>query len=148
MGYTHYWQQKRDLTRDEWATLTEGAMALVTGCILHGIAICAEYDQPNDIATIDGDKIRFNGQGDDGHETFIIHWIERHKDKHRAPLPFSGEYEGYYKLVETWGHAYRKFGSFSPGSSRETCARKRLARVWQQFGANAEAPELFAPIRA
>lgn len=243
MGYTHYWTQKRDMTREEWAELVEGAMSIAAGAILSGVAICREYTEPMQLADMDGNRICFNGSGDDGHETFLltrkrdkenwnfcktarkpyddvvtailayldsIHgdkwvitsdgrtadwargveiarkawpakanqtqaprdvietdryaryydrdkhyqvacshdgrlWVERHSDKFRAPLPFADE-RGYNELVASWGRAYRKYGSFN--GDAETCAKKRLARVWKLFGANAEAPEFFAPIRA
>ena len=38
-----------------------------------GINIAYEYDQPNDAPSFTNFYVRFNGIGDEGHETFLIH---------------------------------------------------------------------------
>lgn len=74
MGYTHYWTQVRDFTRDEWPEITG-----------HISAILADAEENLDVLFANGagdsgtrpdfeaDTIMFNGSGDNGHETFAIY---------------------------------------------------------------------------
>ena len=255
MGYTHYWTQKRDMTRADWNELTEGAHAVIGACLLHGIALVHGDESLPDPATIDAQMIAFNGLGEGAHEHFIISrkrpaleswqdksqrgkdfcktaqkpydiavaailayldsihgdkwivssdgngtdweagvelarkawpnkanqitapravrehdryaryydhgdayqialahsgglYIERHRDKRRALLPFA-DASAYADIVKAWGHAYRKSGSFR-GDEYDACTNRRLSRVWAQYATpdRIEAPEIFAPLRA
>lgn len=71
MGYTHYWTapSQRD---DQWKKLTILARMI---CRIAqddmGIALSEDYDV-NRIPVINDEEIRFNGYGDEGHETFMF----------------------------------------------------------------------------
>lgn len=71
MGYTHYWNSV-DFTPEEW----EGVMADVVKILDHASLrdlVCQEWDQADHAPLVNRDLIRFNGKGDDGHETFLYH---------------------------------------------------------------------------
>ena len=71
MGYTHYWRQQRDFTDTEWQELTRLAK-LITADGADVIFRDEITVPPSDEFNIDGEEIRFNGLGEDGHETFLI----------------------------------------------------------------------------
>jgi hypothetical protein len=81
MGYTHYWTQLRDFTGDEWDELCRD-VRLILKDVQHvqGVALAAEWDEAGTQPEVTGDKIRFNGIGDDGHETFYIERVRRLED--------------------------------------------------------------------
>jgi len=86
MGYTHYWRQQRDFTETEWQELTR-----LTKLILADFLNLQLYSELN----INKEEIRFNGKGDDGHETFLI------TKKKRAKADYEEQ------------HAYDKKGAFN-----------------------------------
>ena len=86
MGYTHYWRQQRDFTETEWQELTR-----LTKLILADFLKLQLYSELN----INKEEIRFNGKGDDGHETFLI------TKKKRAKADYEEQ------------HAYDKKGAFN-----------------------------------
>ena len=75
MGYTHYVSVKTDDNVTEDKIVAGYAAALPT---LQDIAhrykdiLCFEYDDVNTPAEVTLDRIRFNGKGEDGHETFFF----------------------------------------------------------------------------
>ncbi len=72
MGYTHYWSMSRDFTDKEWRDITVAARRIVNYAqSARGIALSKEYDI-NRIPVIGSAQIRFNGYGDEGHETFHL----------------------------------------------------------------------------
>jgi hypothetical protein len=71
MGYTHYFPQQRGFSRQEWVAISLAAEEIIR---VGDVPICAEYDEPATRPRIGPDLIAFNGEGDDGHETF---WLER-----------------------------------------------------------------------
>lgn len=72
MGYTHYWEQTRDLDPEEWKVFTDGVENLVTLVNRDGPVLVYEYDEPEKPPVVNKDMVRFNGNGDDGHETFLV----------------------------------------------------------------------------
>ena len=68
MGYTHYWNTKRDFTTEEWTELQRLAERLFEnyGYLLAGWNGEGEPE-------CDGEDIRFNGIGHQSHETMHIH---------------------------------------------------------------------------
>jgi len=86
MGYTHYWRQQRDFTETEWQELTR-----LTKLILADFLKLQLYSELN----INKEEIRFNGIGEDGHETFLI------TKKKRAKADYEEQ------------HAYDKKGAFN-----------------------------------
>lgn len=76
MGYTHYWTNKQH-TDDQWSAICSDAHQLVRLAVSKGaggipIPIAEEYDQLDSPPVINDKEIRFNGVGDDGHETMLI----------------------------------------------------------------------------
>ena len=68
MGYTHYFDQVRSFTDDEWSKITERAKD-----ILSQEKNIIDHDPKSDQKlTIDDEVIRFNGIGDESHETFFL----------------------------------------------------------------------------
>jgi hypothetical protein len=79
MGYTHYWKQARDIDIGEWVAITTIARTITRIAQDDwGIALSEDLDF-NRIPVINEDEIRFNGYGDEGHETFVI-TREAHED--------------------------------------------------------------------
>lgn len=72
MGYTHYWRINESLTVGQWAAICERARDILNMAGAIGIPTVHEYDEPNLGPEINAQRIRFNGLGDDGHETFIL----------------------------------------------------------------------------
>lgn len=85
MGYTHYFTQTRDYTPDEWAGVCEDISTLLRFSInAQGIPIGnASGDRPSK-PEIGPERIRFNGMGDDAHETFVVNRI-RTLDEWQSP---------------------------------------------------------------
>jgi len=71
MGYTHYWNNA-EFTTKQWDALSKDATALFGHCKMEGILLAEEYDKPNTPPHIGMECILFNGQGDEGHETFML----------------------------------------------------------------------------
>lgn len=69
MGYTHYWGQRKTVPLSDWADFSEGAARVFE---LAGVALAFEYDETETPPVADAGLVRFNGCGDDGHETFYI----------------------------------------------------------------------------
>lgn len=73
MGYTHYWNQKRAFTVDEWrdmsADLTE-ILSYVENML--GVPLADGNGEAGTRPAFTADSILFNGIGDDAHETFIV----------------------------------------------------------------------------
>jgi len=61
MGYTHYWRSQKRFTDNEWNTLREKVKKVLDA-----------YGELVTPPLVDSEVIRFNGIGDDGHETFLL----------------------------------------------------------------------------
>ena len=74
MGYTHYWSMSNDFTPAEWQLICGAARNVITKFNDFGnsVKLAREYDDISTPAEITDEHIRFNGLGDDGHETFLI----------------------------------------------------------------------------
>lgn len=76
MGYTHYWDQKRNFTREEWETVAADLRAIITYAQHEcGIALGDGGGEPGTSPQISDDVVIFNGIGDDSHETLIINRV-------------------------------------------------------------------------
>lgn len=76
MGYTHYFPNKKRVTREVWAEVTNAFTKAFnsfpkTTPSGESLVLQYEYDE-NSPVVIDKEMIRFNGAGDDGHETFLL----------------------------------------------------------------------------
>lgn len=68
MGYTHYWTLPATHART-FANLARLAKA---AWVASPIRVAFEYDQPDKQPVFNSKRIRFNGVGDNGHETFSL----------------------------------------------------------------------------
>lgn len=71
MGYTHYWHIKADFTKLQWSTIIQDIKKIYESP-LGEQCLAYEYNQPHRPPIADEKLIRFNGKGDEGHETFYI----------------------------------------------------------------------------
>ncbi len=74
MGYTHYWGDHPNgpsFSDNEWSSLQETARRIVRESVTAAIALQWESDQER-APQIDDEVIRFNGVGQNGHETFFL----------------------------------------------------------------------------
>lgn len=86
MGFTHYFTQKRDFTETEWRAVRLAARRILDAC--QDIALVYEYDCANRPPLVDDEQIRFNGAGDEGHETFLV-------TRKTPPLAYPGATSGF-----------------------------------------------------
>lgn len=71
MGYTIFYTQVGAApTETEWAQITKAAEAVVEK---YKDILCADFEDPESAPIVDENMIFFNGKGDDGHETFMLH---------------------------------------------------------------------------
>ncbi len=71
MGYTSYWRGNRCNEQDEKGYHL--ALPLIQKILeRHKDIVCYEHDQPDRPPIADIQEIRFNGKGEDGHETFCF----------------------------------------------------------------------------
>jgi hypothetical protein len=81
MGYTHYWTQSRDFTREEWTQIREDMQALLKDVQhVQGIPLANGAGDPGTSPEITEEKIWFNGVGGDSHETFCLNRVRPPKD--------------------------------------------------------------------
>ena len=74
MGYTHYWYVPKAVEKKDWSRAIDCIKDIVKR---HGDILAFEYDQPKRKPVVSVKKgIRFNGRGDDGHETFAIFVVD------------------------------------------------------------------------
>jgi hypothetical protein len=71
VGYTHYWYQSENFSQDEWEKIAMDTMKALDFCEKSGVEMTSDYDSPEK-AEVNDDRIRFNGVGNLGHETFIL----------------------------------------------------------------------------
>lgn len=71
MGYTHYWYRDEKLDKEKFAKASKDCKLVTDYLRTKGIQIQFESDEP-DPPVFDDNLIRFNGQEDEGHETFYI----------------------------------------------------------------------------
>jgi hypothetical protein len=75
MGYTHYFDTNEKITKEKWDNFTSAVKKLVDGCTL----IQKEYNDSKK-PVVNSKEVRFNGIGEDGHETFYITRISKIPD--------------------------------------------------------------------
>jgi hypothetical protein len=66
MGYTHYWNNSKQITPD----LVDATTKILAKAKERGIPLAYEYDLPDAPPVVSEIEIRFNGLLQDGHETF------------------------------------------------------------------------------
>lgn len=69
MGYTHYWNQPRDLTPAEMTEISDTVAKLIKGA--KGVKICGGLGEGK--PTLDAEQVWLNGKGPDlDYETFVV----------------------------------------------------------------------------
>lgn len=71
MGYTHYFQQGREVTDKEWGGIMADAACILQAAQDSGILLQRGYDDSRK-PKVSLDVIQFNGFGDNGHEDFYL----------------------------------------------------------------------------
>ena len=69
MGYTHYWKNTDTIDDSTWEAITTAAQKIIDES---EVRLAWEHDEPSRAVEINATTIRFNGVGEDGHETFLI----------------------------------------------------------------------------
>lgn len=69
MGYTHYWRQPLGIPAAAWALIQADAAKLIAAS---PVKLAFDYDETDKAPACSAEEIRFNGLGDDGHETFML----------------------------------------------------------------------------
>ena len=98
MGYTHYWRQLRDFTDTEWQELMR-LTKLITASSGRDI-ILSEFN-------INNEEIRFNGYGEEGHETFLITKKKRAKRDYEEQEAY--DRQGAFEFCKTAHKPYDKY---------------------------------------
>ena len=68
MGYTQYYYKKPKLNKKTWDIFTTDVIQVLEG----DPTIAWEHDQPSRLPQVDSKVVRFNGIGEQGHETFYF----------------------------------------------------------------------------
>ena len=68
IGYTHYWRRNKDISPETWAKIKDDVSYILNHQMNRGLSDIGDPDE----CMITDDVIRFNGRGDDGHETFLV----------------------------------------------------------------------------
>lgn len=83
MGYTHYWNQGRNLTKAEWLTVATDVRAILTYAQHEcDIALAGPMGEGGTAPEVNDKHISINGVGDDCHETFFINRVIRKKPRY------------------------------------------------------------------
>jgi len=83
MGYTHYWTQTRDFTREEWSQVREDMKALLKDVQhVQGIPLANGMGELGTSPEITDKKVWFNGAGDGSCETFCLYRVRPPKEAH------------------------------------------------------------------
>ena len=84
MGYTHYWRKDPELPAKSWAAFTKDVTRLVQ-FVKDDVGIPLNWESDDKRApAITSDLVRFNGVGEDGHETFFFKREASKEDTARA----------------------------------------------------------------
>lgn len=74
MGYTHYFvnDSHQKLSPEAFNLFSAECKRLHDAAAKQGIKVCRERNDESTPAIFNGNEVRFNGVGEDGHETFLI----------------------------------------------------------------------------
>ena len=103
MGYTHYWRQLRDFTDTEWNELARLTRLITEGWPARNLTATLDPAEFN----IDNEEIRFNGIGEDGHETFILTKKKRAKMDYEEQEAY--DIQGAFEFCKTAQKPYDKY---------------------------------------
>lgn len=93
MGYTHYSSRPKTLPVRKFRAAASDCRTVVEAlCNEKGFKLQREYDDPSP-PVFDQSNIRFNGEGDNGHETFSIDRVYRTYPEQSKPARGEGWFE-------------------------------------------------------
>ena len=72
MGYTHFFQQQREITDKEWEGIMADASCILQATINSGIPLACSYEEQEDPPVVSAAGIYFNGVGEGRHEDFYL----------------------------------------------------------------------------
>lgn len=72
MGYTHYWNQSRNVTKTAWAEISTDIGRILAHAKAVGIPLGNFAGEAGTSPSFDADGISFNGLDEDAHETFCL----------------------------------------------------------------------------
>lgn len=106
MGYSHYLEQHRAATAKEWARIVAGWEVIAASC---GVLLGDAWGEGAPVA--DGERIAFNGLGDDAHESCILTrendgWLFCKTNRHAYDVAVVALYELAHTVAPrayTWG---------------------------------------------
>lgn len=70
MGYRHHWYKKSNIAETKWNIFIEDVKNLL---VKPECSLYYEFDQIDKPPQVDENIVRFNGGGEEGHETFLIY---------------------------------------------------------------------------
>ena len=71
MGYTHYFQQKKEISDDAWSNICKDTKVIISGLKKSKIKLTSNHPSKVMVDEVAG-YINFNGVGDEEYETFAI----------------------------------------------------------------------------
>lgn len=71
MGYTHYWDQNKTVSVENWGKIVRATEVLLQN-LPPTVKLALEYNRESEPPAVTKETIRFNGVGDRGCETFVI----------------------------------------------------------------------------
>jgi hypothetical protein len=98
MGYTHYFSRGTNASENKWSAFTQEVRELLFHPAISNLT-CEEIDKPTNPPVINNTKVFFNGKGEDGHETFVLH-----RAAHRDFCKTGGIKQ--MDTVDSWGKGY------------------------------------------
>lgn len=69
MGYTHYFYTKPELDKKQFKAFAKDVKALIAKA---NVPLAFEHNETDKSPEITDEVVRFNGHGEDGHETFML----------------------------------------------------------------------------
>lgn len=69
MGFTRYYKNPKGFTTEQWNSLMVAANQILKS---NSVPISEEYDLEDSPPLVENNLIKFNGVGEDGHETFLL----------------------------------------------------------------------------
>jgi hypothetical protein len=112
MGYTHYWNKIKELPQDKWDNFTKDVSIILLHETEAQELLCSEWGQSREVDTapvIDKDLVRFNGKGEDGHETFYFSRVAMNHEHWRLPSAADGKHGKYFSFCKTAKKPYDKY---------------------------------------
>ncbi len=96
MGYTHYWYRPKELDKEKFAKASADCKKVTQWLAEPGRNIHIQYEYTDSRPPVFTDElVRFNGVGEEGHETFLI------AQKHETSFPQTDKEGRYFAFCKT-----------------------------------------------